>query len=150
MFQEGLYLGHIIFRILLYFRTRKDKINLESQKDSSIPDVGLEYCPLRSFGSFTSQHYHQRAGEGRQKCACVWSFFQTQKLNIIAAITIATGSCRIVPFENHLGGPHLFSGCFVIVFRLFFETEFPCGVEAGLDLVSNPPAKCIFWILTRS
>lgn len=44
---------------------------------------------------------------------------------IIAAITVATGSCRIVPFENHLGGPHLFSGCFVTVFRLFLRQDFP-------------------------
>lgn len=45
--------------------------------------------------------------------------------NLIAAITVATGSCRIVPFENHLRGPHLFSGCFVIVFRLFLRQYFP-------------------------
>lgn len=64
-----------------------------------------------------------QAKEGRS--VPVWFFFQTQKLNIIATITVATGSCRIVPFENHLGEPHLFSGCFVIVFRLFLRRDFP-------------------------
>lgn len=35
---------------------------------------------------------------------------------------------------------------FCYCFSFIFETGFPCGVEAGLDLVSNPPAKCIFFV----
>lgn len=39
--------------------------------------------------------------------------------------------------------PWMFCYCFSFI----FETGFPCEVEAGLDLVSNPPAKCIFCLL---